>query len=399
MQIDFDFPTAAPIDGSEGLLRRLSPFIIQVEPPLAFANSPSVLDQNNPTGKAASGLFGPGLRARDGFVNARSALANSTFVQGNLGSAGPAEEVVARNSPSSSGGTTRRQGTKSTDASGKIVTGRVGEPAIADVLTAVDITAQVRSSLSVPPLVLLINPQSLSIAYTKIQQFSDRTRFGYVYHAWGEEQPKLSIEVKCGAFISGGRGVQWASRRDSAAWQNLMNAFRFYRNNGYLYDTVNGSQAHHFVGALSIRYDQWVYYGHMQSFNFEFNDNSVVHGGITVSMEFVVSAMSDTAPVTLNVTPMKRIVGAAMAASSNIQDPTFNRPGETSRVPTAALPSTGTARNPAGGTPPTVTTPKAGPPPTSLPTGGRGFKPTPTPTAAPTATLAAPGRSERFEVA
>ena len=82
----------------------------------------------------------------------------------------------------------------------------------------------------------------------KVQQYNDRTRYGYVFQGWGEEQTRLTISAKCGAFSSGGRGVQYASKRDSAAWQNLMTAFQFYKNNGYIYDTLGKSNAHLFVG-------------------------------------------------------------------------------------------------------------------------------------------------------
>jgi len=149
-----------------------------------------------------------------------------------------------------------------------------------------------------------VNPASFSVTYTKVQQFTDRTRFGFQFHAWGEEQPKISITAKCGAFVSGVRGVQYASKRDSYAWQNLMNAFHLYRNNGYIYDTIGKSNAHHFIGALSIHYDQWVYYGHMESFNWTYDDQNQL-GGVEFQIEFVVSAMVDTAQQTFVVMPMK----------------------------------------------------------------------------------------------
>ena len=343
MAVEYEPNQAAPVDGSKSDLRRLSPFIISVEPPQVFGSEPLSMDKNA-KGKKLTGLYSSALRQRDGFTSARASLAASEYVQGNFGAPGPVEEVLARNSPHSSGGTSMRKGTDSTDASGLTGPGKLGEPAIADLYTAVDISFQLRTILSTPPLILLINPQSLAINYTKVQQYSDRTRFGYVFHAWGEEQPKLSIEAKCGAFISGGRGVQYASKRDSAAWQNLMGAFQFYRNNGYLFDTVGKSHAHHFVGALSIQYDQWTYFGHMESFNFTLDDSESALGGVTFSMEFVVSSMIDTSSPTFNVAPQRRVNpsgnGVRRGASA---DPTFNLPGVNSLPQQPALTGTATS--------------------------------------------------------
>jgi hypothetical protein len=186
-----------------------------------------------------------------------------------------------------------------------------------------DIAMQLRAIRDTPPLVLLINPQSLQRTFTKVQQYSDRSRYGYIFQAWGEDQPKLGISGKVGAYISGTRGVQFASRRDSAAWQNLMTLFHVYKNNGYIYDTIGRSNAHHHVGALSIRYDQWVYYGHMQSFSFTL-DESNVYGGLTFEMQFVVSAMQDTAQTVTAVQPMR-------APTPSWSDPRYTGQGSRAR--------------------------------------------------------------------
>jgi hypothetical protein len=192
---------------------------------------------------------------------------------------------------------------------------RLGKPAIADVYTAVDIATQLSAALNTPPLVFLLNPENVQITYTKIQQFQDRSRYGFIYHGWGEEQPRLSITAKCGAFISGQKGVQFASKRDSAAWQNLTSALHFYKNNGYIHDTIGHSNAHHFIGAISIHYDQWIYYGHMESFNYGY-DEALQHGGIEFQMEFVVSMMTDTHQAVAAVSPM-------MAPTPSPSDPRY----------------------------------------------------------------------------
>ena len=289
-------PNETPaVDGSADLLRTLSPFMIQVEPPMAYAA------QGDKSKKDFAGILAAGHgSAPSAFSAARNAIEGYIDGGGLLTEGKSVESFVSSgviNKPTGS------DGLETKDLSGKGAV-RIGAPAIADLYTAVDVTMQLRALVNTPPLVLLINPQSLSMAYSKLQQYTDRTRFGFIFQAWGEEQPKLSIEAKCGAFISGGRGVQWASRRDSAAWQNLATAFQFYRHNGYIYDTVGKSNAHHFVGALSIHYDGWVYYGNMETFNYTYDEASP-HGGITFSMEFTVNAMVDTSKSSLVVTPMR----------------------------------------------------------------------------------------------
>jgi len=303
---DFDYEFEAnqttPIDGSRDLLRVLSPFMIQVEPPLIIGSSPDVYDaKKDVAGLIASGHSG----APKAFSAARSRLKDMPGGE-QMAQASSVESFV------SAGFITKPVGggsVESVTVKGEGPT-RIGTPAIADLHTAVDITMQLRGLVNTPPLILLINPQSLSMSYTKIQQFTDRTRFGYVFQAWGEEQPKLSVSAKCGAFITSGKGVQWASRRDSAAWQNLATALQFYRHNGYIYDTVGKSNAHHMVGALSIHYDGWVYYGNMESFSYTFEEGTQL-GGIVFEMEFVVNAMVDTSKQSLVVTPMRSPVPSA----------------------------------------------------------------------------------------
>lgn len=323
LTVGYEPNQTTPVDGSDSLIRNLSPFVLQIEPPLVLASEPLVQTK----GKPPTGLYRAAARQRSAFSSARVALAASSFIQSNVRGHDSSEDVPLGSNKSSGGARNRTgDGTSKVTAAGQTA-GKLGEPSISDLKAATDVFFQLQAVLQTPPLVLLINPQSISINHAKIQQYSDRTRAGYVFQAWGEEQPKLSIEARCGAFISGSRGVQFASRRDSAAWQNLMTAFHLYRNNGYIYDTVGPSFANHFVGALSIRYDQWIYYGHMESFNWTLEEGTQL-GGVTFSMEFTVSSMLDTAPVTLSVKPMKRTLGGP--STSGVHDPAFNPPAESS---------------------------------------------------------------------
>lgn len=321
-------PNVTPsIDGSASFLRSLSPFMIQVEPPAVYSSEAALLNKEerkqNPAGIYEAGKRG-GLNP---WSAARSRLQTAVGGIDTAGLGKSVEAYVAAGAPKpTASGSTTAEGSPVTQLDGN-GPGRIGTPAIADVYVAVDIAMQLKAILSTPPLILLINPASLQMAYSKMQQYTDRTRFGYVFQAWGEEQPKLSISARCGAFYSGGRGVQFASRRDSASWQNLMTAFHFYKNNGYVHDTVGKSNAHHFVGVLSIHYDQWVYYGNMESFSYTLEDANQL-GGVTFEMEFTVSAMVDTSKAGSVVLPMKSpIPSASDPRYYGQQAKAFNRPG------------------------------------------------------------------------
>jgi len=281
-------------EASQALLRQLSPFMFQVEPPLPFGEDGGFLARQG--NNISLDTFANAMSGYKGYEAARTAVAQSALAVGINGKTGSLQGFIQANSQKEHLTWGEVQPTTSQT--------NLGEPAIADMLAAVDIARQVSGIMQIPPLVMLINPATLSIDYTKIQQFQERTRYGFVFHAWGEEQPTLSISARCGAFVSGGRGVQYASKRDSLSWQNLMNAFHLYKSNGYIYDTIGKSNAHHFIGALSIHYDQWIYYGHIESFNWTYDEGNEL-GGVEFSIEFTVSAMADMAQQPFVVMPMK----------------------------------------------------------------------------------------------
>ena len=323
LKVEYEQNTTAPIDASKPMLRQLSPFIIQLEPPLVYGEDGSFLNQQKQSGiNSVNAISAASSGQINGYSAARQALNSSGLsnVAYNVGSVG---EFIVQNS---SGGVNDKRTPENTKVDNKgnyTGTGRLGEPAIADMYVAVDIAWQLSVSLNTPPLVLLINPQSLTINYSKIQQFGDRSRYGYIFQAWGEEQVKLNITAKCGGFVSGSRGYQFSSKRDSAAWQNWMNMYHFYRNNGYIYDTVGRSFANHFVGALSIRYDNWIYYGHMESFNYTYDETNM-NGGMEFQLDFVASSMMDMGPQVFGVTPMT-------SPTPSLSDPRYSGFGSQAR--------------------------------------------------------------------
>ena len=288
-------PNLAPqVEGSDALLRKLSPFTLRIELPLVYSSFTSFQ-----TNSISVNTFGNAQQTVQGYDNARTTLAR-TGLGTMSGTAQSPPEYIAQNAASSQTRGTRTGGQAQDSRS----SGKLGEPAIADFMTATDIARQLAAVLNAPPLTLLINPSSMRLSYTKLQNYTDRTRYGYLHHEWGDEQVKISITAKCGAFYSGGRGVSYASKRDSVAWQNLMNAFSFYKHNGYIVDTLGASYAHLFVGALSIHYDQWIYYGNMDQFSWSYNDKDQL-GGVEFTMEFVANSIIDTAQPINVVAPMK----------------------------------------------------------------------------------------------
>ena len=189
------------------------------------------------------------------------------------------------------------------------------QPAFSDLQQAVSAINQLNRALLTPALTLMVNPETLTITYGKKQVYTDRNRFNYIFQSWGEEQPRLSITGKSAGFVVGSRdgrisdfgstgfgtqetasvsGYQYASKWDSAAWQNLMTLFAFYRNNGYIYDTAGRpkSEAHLFIGNVEISYDQWVYIGNFENFQYSYEETKQ-HGAVEFSFEFVVSFMYD----------------------------------------------------------------------------------------------------------
>lgn len=180
------------------------------------------------------------------------------------------------------------------------------QAAVADLTQALDVLLQLNRVLVTPPLTLLVNPNQLQVTYAKKQAFSDRNRYGWIFQSWGEEQVRLSVSGRSAGFVAGSRGgvengqsatvsgYQYTSKWDSAAWQNHLGLFTFYRNNGYMWNMYESprSEASSFIGSIEIEYDQWVYSGHFESFQYSYDENKQ-HGAVEFSFEFVVSFMFD----------------------------------------------------------------------------------------------------------
>lgn len=332
---DFETQTTIPLDGSAGSGRVYSPFVLRVLLPsvlgdngentlltgASLTGSPGVSsDPVRRSNRGSSGGYSEAVRgaaqatpstssyaalsalggALPGLDRTSVAVLQQTLDQAHFEDLrAPQVQASARGGGGGSSSPVRRQ----------------VRAARATATDALDMVLQLKKIANTPPLLLLINPSSMSIDYTKVAQFSDRSRNGYIYHAWGHELTRLSLSFRIGAYYSGsatgaepGRGMSRASRNDSAAFQQLQALLTLYQSSGYL-QARDGSRAYPLVGNISIEYDQKVYVGHMDSFSFgeeETNQN----GGLQVEVAFTAVREFDLAPRVGTPLPMTNPNGA-----------------------------------------------------------------------------------------
>ena len=301
----------SPVDGSSKGARNLSPFTIRVIPPS--------LEELPITFVGDAGRVSVDLYQQAGSSMSSNQQSASELLEA-YGISGANSATVAN--------TLNQQiavGQFLNTASGTQI-----RTTLTDSMTAMDIAAQVAAIASTPPLTLLVNPNNMSMTYTTIQSYQERGREGFIFQRWGESQPVIKFSGKTGAFIAGEAaskgfretinnaaiqafrdygetttptGVQFASKRNSAAFQNFQSLYQIYRNNGYIYDRVGKSEAHLAIGAVAIDYDQMTYVGHIESFEYAY-DVTQLHA-LEWSMEFVVDVMYDHAQTSYAVLPLE----------------------------------------------------------------------------------------------
>lgn len=256
------------LSGADPLLPALSPFTIWVEPP-AFAAQAA-----RPPGGVVG--YGEGLRFVGQATNRQARRA-------------AAPEYLSSAPPT-------KVGPQRTDQD-------LAAPQIADRDAALSIKEQLGSMREIPPLVLLVNPESVSVGRSKIAALSDRSRYGFIYQPWGDDVSKISISARCGGFYSAGRGLHVKSRDESAAWQSMMSLLLIYKNNACVQDP-GGSYSPLMVGRVGVRYDSWIYRGHMDSLSWTEEENAP-HGGLLFQVEMTATSTRDEAPYPLTVLPLR----------------------------------------------------------------------------------------------
>jgi len=306
----YETQSSVPYDGTNKLARLLSPFTLRLVVPEALVEAAGVstTDVN---------LLGRASKASSDLTSKANAIRSAIGIPQVTGNGKGYDTTTLL---------TSLQSTLSSGQALLTTLGNTERAVVTDLVTVADIQYQVEKMLQTPPLTLFVNPNTLSINRSSVQQFSNRTRYGKVFERWGQAQVTLSISGSTGAFAAGNptatagavqssagfagitnsenevpTGVQFASKRDSAAFQQLMSLFHIYQNNGYIYDTVGGSEAHLFVGSVAIDYDQMTYIGNIDSFEYGYSDENPHR--IEWSMEFTVSRMFDLAEEPVVVTP------------------------------------------------------------------------------------------------
>lgn len=308
----YEFETqrgTVPVDGSDKTARTYSPFVIRMLlPSILNASEDSTLY----TGARARSRPEYGAAVRGA---ARAEPSNYAALSG-LGGALPGLAETSVRALETSYNRARYDQLNNGRVAAAASRGRATPPAArppvparAGELEALGLALQLKRIAALPPLLLLINPTSMNVRYGKVAAHQERTRTGYVYQAWGEELVKISLSFRIGAYFAGAAagysrspGMSSASRADSAAFQQLQTLLGFYQSGGYLLPS-DGSRAYAMIGNLALEYDQKVWVGHMDSFSFG-EEETAVHGGVSVEVEFTAVREYDTASVPGALGPM-----------------------------------------------------------------------------------------------
>lgn len=126
---------------------------------------------------------------------------------------------------------------------------------------------------SPPPLVLLINPESLDLKFVpKVSEIRtrwiDRSESGYIFHTHHDELDVLTASGRSAMFYTS-RGLTSAERERTLGWENIQQLVAVYRNNGMNFNKKpnrRGTGVIDSVGRVLIIYDGYLYRGSFESF-------------------------------------------------------------------------------------------------------------------------------------
>jgi hypothetical protein len=263
-----------PVDTSDPVARSYSPFVLYIEPPNII--SPKTVRKQSEISSTKIPPFASPLRNRAYLATNVNSL-NGASISSNA-----KNPIYSFNS--------------------QVTENNTSQAGLSDRLIGLDIVDQFKQLRDLPPLVFLANPQSLGLTFNKVQQYSERTRFGYVFQAWGEELPDLDVQCKSGAFIAYGdpsktaTGLQFASMRDSAGFRQILAILAMYRNGASIRDRVGRSEVIHEVGRFVIEYDGTRYKGSLESFEYGYDEAQML-GGMDFSFKMKVHEMTYFEPI------------------------------------------------------------------------------------------------------
>jgi hypothetical protein len=236
-----------PIDTADAKARAYSPFVIYIEPPNIISPISSNSGQTNTSTKATP--FKSPLRSRAYLANNENSLNGASISSNSRKPVYADTNFISENNTSQAG--------------------------LTDRLVGLDMIDQYKQLKDLPPLVFLINPNSMSITYNRVQAYQERTRFGYVYQAWGVDIPEITFSCKTGAFLSRrgeGGGLQFANMRDSASFRQVLALLAIYRNGATIRDRIGQSETINQVGHHVIEYAGTRYRGHLHSFGYGYDE-------------------------------------------------------------------------------------------------------------------------------
>lgn len=304
LSYEYENQVGVPVDGTNATVRTYSPFTIAVVPPTTNTTSSTGVSNVQSFAAAAAST---GSNNSSGVSTGLLSDYRGTSYVSNL------QAVAAASAPRPAG------------------LGLPPESIIADSYTAADIRVQREflTRMADTPLTLLVNPTEMTVTRERIHSYQARTRYGYVYQVWGEQQVRVTFSGSTAGFVAGSAkgyqaivdhdtgspsGYQWGSRRDSAAWQNFATLVQFYRNNGYVYDTLGASEAHLMIGSIRITYDDIVYEGHIDALNFAFDEGSPHR--VQFDLEFTANYVIDQSRASGNVAPMNAPTSPPLGVSA-----------------------------------------------------------------------------------
>lgn len=131
-------------------------------------------------------------------------------------------------------------------------------------INANDLALKINAMNKLPSLVFLVNPETFSRSLTKkTEEFF--TRSGWSQEFWGEELDTFTLDGQIGGTYTDKFGLTRFFRRDSSSYQNLMQLYLYYKNNGRIFEDLDPRRIA-IVGNVIITYDLVVYIGVFESF-------------------------------------------------------------------------------------------------------------------------------------
>lgn len=116
-----------------------------------------------------------------------------------------------------------------------------------------------------PALTLFVNPSTWSINHAR-SVTEGLTRAGWLIEHHGENLDTIQAEGTTAGFYTSTTGLTRLSRKDSAAYRNLIDLVSMYKNNGVVFDSIDTRRIVT-IGDVEIYYDGVVYVGSFDSFS------------------------------------------------------------------------------------------------------------------------------------